>query len=102
MFTDNIFQSIVGGFQTINGIELFFNKAQPNLKCNGAIHVALALSLYSAQQIIEHTDHRPKSPSSTGIPLVPIPCRSSDSIVFAFLHTVSILVEAIMSLRVSK
>ena len=47
MFTDNIFQSIVGGFQTINGIELFFNKAQPNLKCNGAIHVALALSLYS-------------------------------------------------------
>ena len=36
MFTDNIFQSIVGGFQTINGIELFFNKAQPNLKCNGA------------------------------------------------------------------
>ena len=53
MFTDYIFQSVVGGvFQTINGIELFFNKAQPNLKCNGAFHVALALSLYSAQQII--------------------------------------------------
>ena len=45
MSKGNVFQSIVGGVQTINGIELFFNKAQPNLKCNGAIHVALALLL---------------------------------------------------------
>ena len=49
MFTDNIFQSVVGGvFQTINGIELFFNKKEP------AVAVALVQGQVRDQAAMVH------------------------------------------------
>ena len=43
MLTYNIFQSMAGGGQTLNGDKTVFQYSPTNLKCSGAIHAALAL-----------------------------------------------------------